>query len=89
MIRNYTWYNKTLDLNRPETVHQVLALGTIGEIKELKSLLGEEKIKSVFLEYPAKVYRPANLNFIKNFLLNIKEPINEQRYLKDTLRNPR
>lgn len=89
MIRNYTWYNKTLDLSKPEAIHQVLALGTIEEIKELKQLLGQEELRRVFLGYPMKVYRPENLNFIKNFLLNIKEPIDEKRYLKDTLRNPR
>ena len=89
MIRNYTWYNKTLDLSQPEAIHQVLALGTIEEIEELKHRIGEEKLKDIFLQYPSKVYRPENLNFIKNFLLKIKEPIDEKRYLKDTLRSPR
>ena len=89
MIRNYTWYNKKLDLNRPEAIHQVLALGTIEEIKELLEAVGREQIEEIFLKYPSKVYRPSNLNFIKNFLLKIKEPIDEKRYLKDTLRSTR
>ena len=89
MIRNYTWYNKTLDLSKPDAIQQVLAYGTIEEIEELKKLIGEEKIKKIFLNCPSKIYRPENLHFIKNYLLKIEEPIDEARYLKDTLRNTR
>lgn len=89
MIRNYTWYNPKLDLSKPDAIQQVLAYGTIEEIDELKKLTGEEKLKKIFLTFPSKIYRPENLNFIKNHLLKIKEPIDEARYLKDTLRSPR
>jgi|GEM_PF-6111420 len=89
MIRNYTWYNKTLDFSKPEAVHQVLAFGTIEEIRELIERLGKAKIKSIFLNYPSKVYRRTSLNFIKNYILDIQGPINEEKYLKDTLRSSR
>ena len=89
MIRNYTWYNKKLNLNNSEAIQQILAYGTIEEIKELKSVIGEEKLKEIFLNFPSKIYRSANLNFIKKFVLNIKGLIDDRKYLKDTLRNAR
>ena len=87
MIRNYVWYNKKLDLDKVEAIHQVLAFGTIEEINELKQRLGEKRLKFVFLNHPFKIYRPENLNFVKNFLLQIEESIDEKRYLRDTLRS--
>jgi len=89
MIRNYTWYNKKLNLNNPETIQQILVYGTIEEIKELKSKIGEEELRKIFLAHPSKIYRSESLNFITKFILNIKEAIDERKYLKDTLRNTR
>lgn len=89
MIRNYTWYNEKLNLNNPEAIQQILAYGTLEEIEELKNKIGAEKLKKIFLGYPAKIYRPESLNFIRKFVLDIKELIDERKYLKDSLRNTR
>ena len=56
--------------------------GTLAEIKSIKGTVGENVIRRLFLNYPKKIYTSSALNFIKNFILHIKTPIDEQRYLK-------
>lgn len=88
-MKNYTWYNKKLKLDSPETIHQVLICGSLEDIKELQDTLGKAKIRTTFSSFPYKGYTPADLNFIKNFILNIKVPIDDSQYLKTTLRDTR
>jgi len=83
---NRTWYSKTINKNSPDAIHQVLAFGTLDDIRSLKATAGEEKIKELFINYPKKVYTLPNLNFIKNFILHINSSIDEQKYLKYTPR---
>ena len=64
-----TWYTNTVNDSSPDTTHQILAYGTLDEILTLKTNLGDDKIKKLFLSYPKKVYTQASLNFIKNFIL--------------------
>lgn len=80
------WYSNKADINSPDTIHQILMYGNLEEIKSLKKILGEKKIKELFLSHPKKVYTKPALNFIKNFVLNIQTPIDEQKYLKATPR---
>lgn len=83
------WYSRSNAKDSPDTVHQVLAFGTLQDIKSLKNNLGNVKLKQLFLSYPKKIYTPSMLNFIKNFILNIDKQIDEQKYLKNTPRNIR
>lgn len=84
---NRLWYTASIDKNSPDTIHQILVFGTIEEIKSLKNKVGKEKVKELFLNYPKKVYTNSSLNFIKNYILNINDSIDEQKYLKSTPRN--
>lgn len=86
-FKQYIWYNQNAKIDSPDTVHQILSLGKLEEIKELKKILGEQKLKKFFLRYPKKVYLKPMLSFTKNYILQIKEPIDEQQYLKNTPRS--
>ena len=80
------WYSNKVDVKSPDTVHQVLMFGGLDDIKFLKKTLGEKGLENLFLKYPKKIYTPAALNFVKNYILNIKTPIDDQHYLKFTPR---
>ena len=80
------WYSTTANTQSPDTVHQILVYGTLLEIKSLKKTVGEKRVREFFLNHPKKIYTPPTLNFIKNFVLDIKIPIDEQKYLKTTPR---
>ena len=83
------WYSPNSDIESPDAIHQILMFGTIKDIKSLKKHLGEDKVKKMFLRYPKKIYTDAALNFVKNFVLDITTPIDEQKYLKYTPRHTR
>jgi len=83
------WYSPKTDLNSPDTIHQVLMFGNLSEIQFLQKTVGKTTIKNLFLRYPKKVYTSVALNFIKNFVLGIQTPIDEQKYLKFTPRATR
>lgn len=81
------WYSSDIDIKSPDAIHQVLMFGTLEEIQSLKKEVGETQIKELFLQHPKKVYTVPALNFIKNFILGITNPIDEKQYLKDTPRH--
>lgn len=81
------WYSKDAQTSSPDYVHQTLMYGTLEEIKKLQENIGMEEIRKLFLNYPKKIYTNAALNFIKNFILQISSPIDEQQYLKHTSRH--
>lgn len=81
------WYLDNVDIKSPDTIHQILMFGTLGDIKELKKKLGEKAIRELFLRFPKKVYTAPAFNFIKNFILHINTLIDEQKYLKNTPRH--
>jgi len=83
------WYSETEDKRSPDTIHQILGFGTLEDIRSLKSTIGQKEIKELFLRYPKKIYTLETLNFIKNFILNIKDSIDEAKYLKFTPRRTR
>ena len=76
------WYSSKVNLASADTIHQILMFGSFYEIKSLKETIGEDLMKKLFLSYPKKIYTNSALNFTKNFILRIKDPINEQQYLK-------
>lgn len=80
------WYSKNVDVSTPDFVHQTLMHETLEEIKELQEKIGQEKVRELFVRHPKKIYTNAAFNFIKNFILHISLPIDEQKYLKHTSR---
>ena len=56
--------------------------GTLYEIKSIKNSMGENVVRRLFLTHPKKIYTLPALNFIKNFILHITDPVDEQKYLK-------
>ncbi len=86
MNTNRVWYAPKADIKSPDTVHQILMFGKLSEIQSLKKTLGEQTIKELFVRFPKKIYTAAALNFIKNFILRLQTPIDEQQYLKITPR---
>lgn len=86
-VQKYTWYNREAKLDNPETIHQIMSLGEIDEIRELKQAIGLEKIKRAYLEHPKKVYSRPVLNFISCYILKNQEKFDEQKFLKNTPRN--
>ena len=80
------WYSSKADLHSPDSIHQILMFGDLKEIEGLKKTIGRDKLKALFLSYPKKIYTSSALNFIKNFILGIDTPIDEQKYLKVTPR---
>ena len=85
----YSWYSNNADKKSPETIHQILAFGSLDDIKSLKQTLGKETLTELFLRSPQKVYTAPTLNFITKFILHIHSSIDEQRYLKNTPRHTR
>lgn len=83
------WYSPKIDVNSPDSVHQILMFGNLKEIETLKKTIGQDKVKELFLSFPKKVYTNSALNFVKNFILGINTPIDEQKYLKITPRSVR
>ncbi len=83
----FTWYNQKSQLDNPETIHQIMSFGEIDDIKKMEQLIGIKKIKELYLKYPKKVYSRSVFLFINNYILKTKEPIDEQKYLKNTSRN--
>ncbi len=84
---NRSWYTPSPNTESPDGIHQILAFGTLDDIRDLKKTIGETKIKELFLSHPKKVYSSSAFNFIKNFILHIGSSIDEQQYLKTTPRN--
>lgn len=75
---------RQLDLNKDKAyiIHHVLNYGDLNDIKLLFNLYQREEVKEVFLQQPLKIYDRPGLHFIKEFILNLKEPLNEEKYLK-------
>jgi len=81
------WYSPKAKLASPDTVHQILMFGNLPEIQSLKKNLGEQTVKELFLHFPKKIYTQSTLNFIKKLILKVQNPIDEQKYLKNTPRS--
>ncbi len=85
--QKYTWYNRGAKIDNPETIHQIMSLGGLDEIRMLKQEIGIEKIREAYLQHPKKIYSRPVFMFINNYILNNQEPIDERKYLKNTARN--
>jgi hypothetical protein len=67
-----------LEEDKPYIVHQILAYGTLKEIRWLIKTYGEEVVKKVFLNQPIKVYTPSAFRF-SQLLLDVPE-VGADRY---------
>lgn len=79
---NYSWYTKSGNANTPDAIHQILAFGTLSDIRSLKKTVGDKKLRRIFVENPKKIYSAPLFNFIKNVVLDIHATIDEKEYLK-------
>ena len=85
-IENYNWNNHRIDITS-HTLHTILAMGSLDDIKKTIREVGIEKARTIFIERPVKIYTPASYNFAKVFILKIHTQIDEKKYLKSTSRN--
>lgn len=80
---------RKLDLSNDKNyiIHQILMYGSLEEIGWLFATYSKKEIFVVFTKYPKKIYSPQGFNFIKNFILRIKNiHLDENKYLKTTPR---
>jgi len=53
------------------------------DIKIIQKIYSEKEIKNIFINFPKKIYTKPVFLFIKNFLLNINDELNEKDYIKN------
>lgn len=87
LFQGLLWSKKlgNIDLEKDKVyiIHQILSYGNLAEIKWLFKIYSTEEIRKVFLSCPKRIYSPAVLDFIKNFILNLKDKkIIKENYVK-------
>ncbi len=65
--------NMDLKGDKVYIIHQVLSYGNLKQIKHLFKIYKSEEVADIFINHPKRVYTPAVFNFVKNFILNLKE----------------
>jgi hypothetical protein len=68
-------------------IHQVLAYGSIEDIKFIIETYSKDEIINIFINYPQKVYTRPVFLFIKNYMLKIKTELRESSYVKSTFKS--
>lgn len=81
------WSKSTdlLDLEKDKIyiIHQILSYGSFQEIRWLFKVYSSSEVVNVFLRFPKKIYQPAIFNFVKVFILGLKEKtLSEEKYVK-------
>lgn len=81
------WSRKVreLDLEKDKNyiIHQVLAYGNLEQVKWLFTVFPKKEIVQIFVKSPRKNYSPPAFNFVKNYLLGLKDKkINPEAYVK-------
>lgn len=74
-----------LDLDRDKAyiINQVLAYGTLEEIRWLIKAYGKVAVKQVFLNQPRKVYTKPGFIFVKNAVFGLSQvDISEEKYVQ-------
>src|SRR3989344_5912332 len=74
--------NLDLDLDKNYIINQLLAYGSLTNLKWLFKTYTISDIKKIFKKYPSKDYTKKSFNFVKNILLDEKENIDEKKYVK-------
>lgn len=64
-----------LDLEKHQAyiIHQILMYGTLADIRWLLKTYPKGTILEIFKKRPQKIYTKEAFNFIKNFVLDLKE----------------
>ena len=80
------WSNNTnnLDIQNDKNyiIHQVLSIGNVEGWKWLFKAYKLKTLQDVFINNPAKIYRPDAFNFIKKILLSLKDrKLNKEKYV--------
>ncbi len=75
--------NLDLEKNKVYIIHQVLAYGTLEEIRWLFKVYGQRTMRNIFLRYPQNIYSPPVLYLVKNIILGLKNIIiSKKQYVK-------
>lgn len=90
-LQAYLWSTDTNDLDLREDknyiIHQLFAYGGIPQWQWLFKTYSFKTIIDVFLNRPAKIYRPQTYNFVKNILLLLEnKKLVEEYYVINTPR---
>lgn len=75
--------NKFNQNDKVYLVNQTLMFGNLSEIKELIKKYGKKEIIDIFLKKPLQIYTRPAVNFIQKIILDIKDQIDYQRYVKN------
>ena len=70
------------EADRNYIIHQVLASGTLDNIKWLFGAYGYDKVRKVFIDHPAKSYTEKTLNLFESVLLGISGAVDRSNYVK-------
>ncbi len=76
---------KSIDFKKDKIyiIHQILNYGQIDQIKHLFKIYELQEIKDVFINHPKRIYSPAVFNFVKDFVLDLKEEnLPKNKYVK-------
>jgi hypothetical protein len=71
-----------IDTDKIYIIHQILAYGSLKHIRLLNEIYPDEVIKNTFINFPKSVYTKPVFLFVKNFLLEINDRLNEKDYIK-------
>jgi len=79
----------TLDRDQDQAyiINQVLAFGSLVQLKELFHLYGKEKIREIFLHQPIKIYQPDVYHYFLLLFGVSKDEAPEYRYDRYTPRH--
>ena len=73
-----------LEKDAPYIIHQVLSYGRLDQIVWIFKNYSRSKIIEIFLNHPYKDYFASRFNFVKNYLLNLKNlSLDEKQYVKN------
>ena len=75
---------KILDFKKDKIyiINQVLAYGSIEEIKYIIDIYSKEEVINVFINNPLKIYTRPVFLFIKNYMFKIKTELKESDYVR-------
>lgn len=76
---------KKLDLEKDKiyVINQILAYGSLENVKWLFKNIPKSKIENIFINHPQKIYTKSAFHFTKTILLNLKINLDEKKYLKN------
>lgn len=70
-----------IDKHKGYIIHQILRFGTLDDIKWLFKTYTRDKICDFFLENPRKNYGRQDFQFIKNYILRLRDRLDSNKYV--------